>query len=72
MRVVDATNHRPVGFARMFFMRGIVAGFVAGLALLFTLGILALMPFWDRRNRNVWDKVSGTAVVVDPNNAWQL
>lgn len=72
MRVVDATSHQPVGFARMFFMRGIVAGFVAGLVLLFTLGVLAFMPFWDRRNRNVWDKVSGTAVVVDPTNAWQL
>lgn len=72
MRVVDASHHRPVGFARMFFMRGVVAGVVAGIALPLTLGILAFMPFWDRRNRNLWDKVSGTAVVVDPNNAWQL
>jgi uncharacterized RDD family membrane protein YckC len=72
MRVVDANGNQPVGFARMFFMRGIVAGFVAGIALLITLGVLVFMPFWDRRNRNVWDKVSGTVVVVDRNNAWNL
>lgn len=72
MRVVDANSHQPVGFARMFFMRGIVAGLVAGFALVVTLGILTFMPFWDRRNRNIWDKVSSTAVVVDPNNAWDL
>ncbi len=72
MRVVGVNGNQPVGFARMFFMRGIVAGFVAGIALLISLGVLVFMPFWDRRNRNVWDKVSGTVVVVDRNNAWNL
>lgn len=72
MRVVDTRDHRPVGFPRMFFMRGIVAGLVAGLAIVVTLGIILFMPFWDRRNQNLWDKVSSTVVVSDPDNAWGL
>lgn len=39
---------------------------VAGLAIFFTLGILLFMPFWDCRNRSIWDKVSHTYVVSDP------
>jgi glutathione synthase len=50
----------------MLFMRGLVAGFVAGIAITFTLGILLFMPFWDKRNQNIWDKVSSTLVVNDP------
>ncbi|MFM7757068.1 MAG: family 78 glycoside hydrolase catalytic domain [Actinomycetota bacterium] len=72
MRVVGASEPRPVGFARMFFMRGIVAGVLAGLLIVVTLGIILFMPLWDRRNRNIWDKVSGTVVVPDPDNAWRL
>jgi len=72
LRVVDATTARPIGFGRMFFMRGLVAGFVASVAILFTIGILLFMPFWDKRNQTIWDKVSGTIVVSDPNNAWNL
>ena len=73
MRVIRANTLRPAGFAMMFFMRGIVAGFVAYWAILFTLGILLFMPFWDTKNQNVWDKVSSTLVVHDPANqlaAW--
>lgn len=70
-RVIGADTCRPVGFPRMFFMRGIVAGVVARLAILFTLGILLFMPFWDRRNQNIWDKVSNTYVVNDPYDVWQ-
>lgn len=62
-RVVGADDRRPVGFARMFWMRGLVAGLVAGLLVPLTLGILLLMPLWDKRNQNLWDKVSGTLVV---------
>ena len=72
LRIVDATTAQPIGFGRMFFMRGLVAGFVASVAILFTIGILLFMPFWDRRNQTIWDKVSGTIVVSDPNNAWNL
>jgi len=53
-------------------MRGIIVNFVANIANLFTLGILFFMPLWDRRNQSVTDKVSGTLVVSDPNNAWHL
>ena len=72
LRVVDATTARPIGFGRMFFMRGLVAGFVASVAILFTIGILLFMPLWDKRNQSVTDKISGTLVVSDPNNAWNL
>lgn len=70
-RVVKADGSAPVGFGTMLFMRGLVAGFVASIAITFTLGILLLMPFWDKRNQNIWDKVSSTLVVNDPVNAWQ-
>ena len=71
-RVIKADGSAPVGFGTMLFMRGLVAGFVAGIAITFTLGILLFMPFWDKRNQNIWDKVSGTLVVNDPANAWQV
>lgn len=70
LRVVDARSYRPVGFARMFWMRGFVAGLVAGFAITFTLGVLLFMPLWDKRNQNIWDKVSSTYVVSDPDDAW--
>ena len=70
LRVIGADSMRPVGFAKMFFVRGIVGGWVASIAIMFTLGVLAFMPFWDRRHQNIWDKVSNTYVVVDPNDAW--
>jgi hypothetical protein len=54
----------------MFFVRGILAGWVASIAIVFTLGILVFMPFWDRRHENIWDKVSSTYVVTDPDDAW--
>lgn len=69
-RVIGADTLQPVGLGKMFFVRGIVAGFVAGLAIPLTLGILLFMPFWDKRNQNIWDKVSSTYVVTDPNDAW--
>lgn len=72
LRIVDATTAQPIGFGRMFFMRGLVAGLVASIAIPFTIGILLFMPFWDKRNQTLWDKVSGTVVVSDPNNAWSL
>jgi hypothetical protein len=49
---------------------GLLGGIVAWLAITFTLGILLFMPFWDRRNQNLWDKVSNTYVVSDPNDVW--
>jgi hypothetical protein len=72
MRVISTSTRQPVGFGTMLFMRGIVAGFVASIAITFTLGVLLFMPFWDKRNQNIWDKVSSTYVVIDPNDAWNL
>lgn len=71
LRVISASTMRPVGFGTMFFMRGFVAEFVAFFAIPLTLGILLFMPFWDRRSQNLWDKVSSTYVVSDPDDAWQ-
>jgi len=70
LRVIDTASVRPVGIGKMFWMRGLVAGFVASFAIVFTLGILLFMPFWDKRNQNLWDKISSTYVVSDPNDAW--
>ena len=69
-RVIDASTYRPVGFARLFWMRGLLGGLVASLAIPVTLGILLFMPFWDKRNQNLWDKVSSTYVVSDPTDVW--
>jgi uncharacterized RDD family membrane protein YckC len=70
IRVIGADTLMPVGFGKMFWVRGLVAGMVASFAVPFTLGILLFMPFWDKRNQNLWDKVSNTYVVTDPNDAW--
>lgn len=70
LRVIDASSLRPVGFGKMFWVRGLLAGIVAQFAILFTLGILLFMPFWDKRKQNIWDKVSSTYVVNDPNDVW--
>ncbi len=72
LRVVRLSNQRPVGLGTMFWVRGLLAGFVAYFAIVFTVGVLLFMPFWDRRNQNIWDKVSGTVVVDDPDDAWGL
>jgi uncharacterized RDD family membrane protein YckC len=71
LRVIDANTLKPASFGKMFWVRGFVAGIVAGFAIPCTLGILAFMPLWDKRNQNIWDKVSGTYVVSDPSDAWQ-
>lgn len=71
-RVIKTDGSGPVGFGTMLFMRGLIAGFVASIAITFTLGILLLMPFWDKRNQNIWDKVSSTLVVNDSANAWHV
>ena len=72
LRVIDAQDSRALGFGRMFFMRGIVAGFISSIVISLTLGIILLMPLWTKRKQNIWDKISGSVVVVDPNNAWNL
>lgn len=71
LRVIDAKKLVPVGFAKMFWIRGILADIVAQIAILCTLGVLVFLPFWDKRKQNLWDKVSSTYVVCDPNDAWK-
>jgi uncharacterized RDD family membrane protein YckC len=70
LRVIDAGDSQPLGFARMLFMRGIIAGLVAAILIPLTLGIILLMPVWNKRKRNIWDKLSSSVVVVDTSNAW--
>ena len=70
IRVIDANTLKPASFGKMFWVRGLLAGIVAQLAILCTLGILLFMPFWDKRKQNLWDKISSTYVVRDPNDAW--
>jgi uncharacterized RDD family membrane protein YckC len=70
LRVIRADTGHPAGLGHMFWVRWLLAGLVAAVAITFTLGILLFMPFWDRRNQNIWDKVSNCYVVVDPNDAW--
>jgi uncharacterized RDD family membrane protein YckC len=72
LRVIGSETIRPVGFGKMFWMRGILAGFIASIAISLTLGVLIFMPFWDKRNQNIWDKISGTYVVTDEDDAWGL
>ncbi len=71
LRVIEASTLRPVGFAKMFWVRGLLAGIIAQIAIICTLGVLIFMPFWDKQKQNIWDYVSGTYVVSDPNDAWQ-
>jgi uncharacterized RDD family membrane protein YckC len=70
LRVIKAETNRPAGWAWMFWVRGVFAGIVGYFAVSITFGILLLMPFWDGKGQNVWDKVSGCLVVVDPGASW--
>ncbi len=70
LRVIRGDTWQPAGLGRMFWVRGLLAGIVSYFAILFTLGILLFMPFWDKRNQNIWDKVSNCYVVTDPHDAW--
>ena len=70
LRVIRADSLTPAGMGKMFWMRGLVAGWVAFFAIGCTVGVLAFMPFWDKRRQNIWDKVSSTYVVSDPSDAW--
>jgi len=70
LRVVRGDTWKPAGLGRMFWVRGLLGALVAWFAIVFTLGILLFMPFWDQRNQNIWDKVSNCYVVTDPFDAW--
>ena len=65
--VVDINTGQPLSLGRMFWIRGLVAGWAAAFAFLFSFGILIFMPLWDSKNQNIWDKVSGSYVIPTPN-----
>ncbi len=65
--VIDLDTGKPMKLGRMFWMRGFVGGIVANIAFFFTLGILCFMPFWDKRNQNIYDKISNSLVIATPN-----
>jgi uncharacterized RDD family membrane protein YckC len=72
MRVIKADNLEPANMVTMLLLRGIVAGIVAQFAIILTLGLILLMPFFDKKNQNIWDKISSTYVVNDPDDAWNV
>ena len=63
LTVIDEQTEKPMTMGRMFWMRGILGGFVAGLGAWVTLGILYFMPLWDKRNQNLWDRISSSVVI---------
>jgi uncharacterized RDD family membrane protein YckC len=71
-RVIKKCTNKPASIVDMIIMRGFVANIVAAVLIVLTLSIILFMPFWDKNNENIWDKVSGTKVVDDPNDAWGL
>ena len=62
-RVWDLDANAPMSHGKMFLMRGIVGGLIENIAHFCTLYILAFMPFWDKRNQSICDKISGSLVV---------
>ena len=62
-RVWDLDTNAPMGHGKMFLMRGIVGSLVEGIAHACTFYILAFMPFWDKRNQSICDKLSSSLVV---------
>ena len=65
-QVLIEEDGAPAGWARMIFVRGLLAGIVVGIAfqLLIIPGlILVALIFFDDRNRSIWERVSQTIVV---------
>jgi uncharacterized RDD family membrane protein YckC len=64
--VIAADTHTPVGFSRMFWVRCVLCGFLVPIVIVGTLGIVLFMPFWNKRNQNIWDRISYCYVVRRP------
>ena len=62
LTVIDKISLEPLSFGKMFWLRGVL-GYFATIIVTITLGLLSLMPFWDRHNQNLWDKFSSSYVV---------
>ena len=50
----------------MFWVRGVLCGFVVPIVIVCTLGIVLFMPFWNKHNQNIWDRISNCYVVRRP------
>lgn len=70
LRVVSMRDGRPLTWGQMVFLHGLVGAFVTNVAFVFTLGVLAFMPLWDRNNQTVADKVASSVVVDDPRKVY--
>ena len=62
LTVIDKISLKPLSLGKMFWLRGVL-GYFATIIVTITLGLLSLMPFWDRHNQNLWDKFSSSYVV---------
>ena len=65
-QVIDEHTLQPLGFARMFFMRGLLVALImwfAGLLLVVPAIALLLMPFFRQDKATIWEVVSGSRVV---------
>ena len=66
LTIWDLETNAPMTLGKMFIMRGLCAGLIAGFALPLTLYTLAFMPFCDKNNRDLHDKVSRSSVIATP------
>lgn len=66
-RVYRYPSGEVASFGWMLGMRGIVAGIVQNILWTFFLPgfILMFMPFWDKKNQTITDKISSCVVVID-------
>lgn len=64
MRVVKLRTGKAASWGEMF-VREVFSKWIGSIVSMLTLGILMLMPFWDRKRQAIWDKVSSTVVVDD-------
>ena len=62
LTVIDKISLKPLSLGKMFWLQGVL-GYFATIIVTITLGLLSLMPFWDRHNQNLWDKFSSSYVV---------
>ena len=68
MRVVSLQTGKPASWGTMF-VREFIAKLVIGFLSVLTLGIINFWLLWDSNHQELWDKLVGTLVVDDPNNA---
>jgi uncharacterized RDD family membrane protein YckC len=70
MRVVKLDERRPATMGEMA-LRELVGKFLLAMVPFYTL-VGAIFVLTDDNNQGLWDKIAGTTVVEDPNNAFGL